>query len=72
MPLYALLSLPFAFVFAIPGLIGIPGISAGVAIVIPVLYGFGGFLMAVFGAWVYNVVATRIGGPEFVTSEVAH
>jgi hypothetical protein len=29
-----------------------------------------GFVFTLFGAWVYNVIAARIGGFEFTTAEV--
>jgi hypothetical protein len=68
--IYLLLSLPIALVLAIPGLLGVPDFPAGVALVFPVLYALVAFIGTAFFAWIYNVVATRLGGIEFVTAEV--
>lgn len=38
-------------------------------ILMPILYLIFGFLCAAFGAWVYNLVAARIGGVEFTVSQ---
>lgn len=40
-------------------------------ILMPILYAFFGFLFTLIGAWVYNLIAARIGGFEFTTAEVA-
>ena len=46
--------------------------GAGIAMLImmPVAYAVGVFIGAAFGAWIYNLVAARIGGFEFTTAEV--
>ena len=46
--------------------------GAGIAMLImmPVAYAAGAFIGAAFGAWIYNLVAARIGGFEFTTAEV--
>jgi hypothetical protein len=46
--------------------------GAGIAMLImmPVAYAVGAFIGAAFGAWIYNLVAARIGGFEFTTAEV--
>ncbi len=33
-------------------------------ILAPVLYGAMGFVLGAIGAWVYNLIATRLGGIE--------
>lgn len=38
---------------------------------LPFIYTIFGFLSALFGAWVYNAVAKRMGGIEFTTQEVS-
>ena len=46
--------------------------GAGIAMLImmPLAYAVGAFIGAAFGAWIYNLVAARIGGFEFTTAEV--
>lgn len=44
---------------------GIGG-AIGMAILYPLL----GFISGVIGAWLYNIVAARIGGFEYTTAEV--
>jgi hypothetical protein len=46
--------------------------GAGIAMLImmPVAYAIGAFIGAAIGAWIYNLVAARIGGFEFTTAEV--
>jgi hypothetical protein len=39
-------------------------------ILMPVFYTLFGFLFSLFGAWIYNLVAKRIGGFEFQTVEI--
>jgi hypothetical protein len=46
------------------------GASLAVLIMMPLLYAFFGFLGSLIAAWVYNLVAARIGGFEFTTAEV--
>lgn len=41
------------------GLIGIAAI-----VVFPIFYGLLGFLIALIGAWIYNVAASKVGGVE--------
>jgi len=35
----------------------------------PLLYTLFGFVFTLVGAWVYNLIAARIGGFEFTTAE---
>jgi hypothetical protein len=42
------------------------GVGIAMLLVMPVAYAIGGFI----GAWIYNLVAARIGGFEFTTAEV--
>ena len=46
------------------------GTSIAMLIMMPVAYAIGAFIGAAFGAWIYNLVAARIGGFEFTTAEV--
>src|SRR5450432_2531659 len=38
--------------------------GAGAIIVFPILYGCLGFVFALIGAWLYNMVASKVGGIE--------
>ena len=46
------------------------GVSIALLLVMPVAYAIAAFIGAVIGAWIYNLVAARIGGFEFTTAEV--
>jgi len=43
--------------------------SVAFLLVFPVLYAVFGYVFTLFGAWIYNQVAKRIGGIEFTTAE---
>ena len=69
--LYFVISIPFALLMMIPAMLSpSPGMSVGMLILMPVFYTIFGFLFSLFGAWIYNLVAARIGGFEFQTVEV--
>ena len=70
--LYFVCSFPFIVILALSAFAGeqqSPGLV--ILILMPVLYAFFGFLFTLIGAWVYNLIAARIGGFEFTTAEVA-
>jgi len=69
--IYFAVSLPLVVLMSLPVLMheGI-ALSLIALILMPVLYMAAGFVLTLFGAWVYNVVAARIGGFEFTTAEV--
>jgi len=70
--LYLVLSIPFTLLMIVPALMGQgAGVSVAMLILMPVLYTLMGFVFTLVGAWVYNVVAARVGGFEFTTVEVA-
>jgi hypothetical protein len=71
--LYLVISIPLCLVMLIPALLGggMPGVSMVMVIAMPVLYTVFGFLFTLVGAWVYNLVASQVGGFEFTTAEVA-
>jgi hypothetical protein len=46
------------------------GFGIVMLVVMPVAYAIAGFVGAAIGAWIYNLVAARIGGFEFTTVEV--
>ena len=69
--LYLLLSLPMVLLMAIPAALSDEKIPLGMFIFMPIAYTVFGFLFTVLGAWLYNLVAARIGGFEFTTVEVS-
>lgn len=69
--LYLVLSLPMVAIMAVPALASGQSYSFGFLVLMPVLYTVLGFIFTALGAWVYNLVAGRIGGFEFTTSEVS-
>lgn len=73
--LYLVISIPMCLIMLIPMMMApVPaakGFSLGMLILMPVMYTVLGFIFTVFGAWVYNLVASYVGGFEFTTVEVA-
>ena len=71
--LYLVLSLPMVLIMAIPTMMaGGEGISLAMLIFAPIIYTVVGFIFTAIGAWIYNLVAARIGGFEFTTTEVSN
>jgi hypothetical protein len=54
---------------AVSPLIGVV-MGVGAIVICPVLYGAMGFLLALIGAWLYNLVASRIGGVEIDVAQL--
>jgi hypothetical protein len=69
--LYFVCSLPLLLLVAVPVLSGQHAFPAVFLILMPVLYAVIGFVATLIVAWIYNLVAARIGGFEFTTVEVA-
>lgn len=69
--IYFVVSLPLALLMLILVLLGFgqQGIGMGLlmAILTPFLYALAGFLFTLLGAWIYNLVAARLGGIEYTT-----
>lgn len=69
--LYFVISIPFALLMMIPAMLApTPGLSIGMVIMLPIFYTLFGWLFSLLGAWIYNLVAARVGGFEFQTVEV--
>jgi len=68
--IYLVLSVLMVLLMAIPAMASGQGFSLGMLILMPVLYTVFGFIFTALGAWVYNLVASKIGGFEFTTTEV--
>jgi hypothetical protein len=72
--LYLVISIPLCLSMLIPLMLtggAMAGVSVGMLIALPVFYTVFGFLFTLIGAWVYNLVASQVGGFEFTTLEVA-
>jgi hypothetical protein len=69
--IYLVTSVPIALLMAIPAMLGSASVSLSILILMPLLYMLFGFLGTLLAAWIYNVVAARVGGVEFMTAEVA-
>jgi hypothetical protein len=69
--LYFVCSLPLLLLVAVPMLSGQQAFPMVFLILMPVLYAVIGFIATLIVAWIYNLVAARIGGFEFTTVEVA-
>ena len=69
--IYFVISVPIALLMAIPAVLGFGQHGAGMALLMviltPFLYALGGFLFTLLGAWIYNLVAARLGGIEYTT-----
>jgi hypothetical protein len=71
--LYFVITIPFMVIMAlimavIPGR-GM-GMGIGMMIMLPILYAIFGFLFSLLGGWIYNMVASVVGGFEFSVTEV--
>lgn len=69
-----LVSLPFLLLMAVQ-MVAMPSrrppFFGGFMLILPFFYAFFGFLVTLFGAWVYNLLAKRIGGVEFTVDDVS-
>jgi hypothetical protein len=64
--LYTIIGFIAAILFAIlPVRHGYPGRGFMAIIFVPILYGILGFIFSAFFCWLYNEVASRIGGVAF-------
>jgi hypothetical protein len=69
--LYFIMSIPFVLImFAMPTPEGAP-MPWWTFIVMPLAYLLIGFVFSLIGAWIYNLVAARVGGFEYTSVEVA-
>ncbi|MDL2354867.1 MAG: hypothetical protein QFF03_06395 [Pseudomonadota bacterium] len=71
--LYLVISVPMCLIMLIPMWLSkgpAPGVPMVMVLLMPVLYTVLGFVFTLVGAWIYNLVAARIGGFEFTTVEV--
>ena len=69
--LYLVLSLPVLLIMLAAGsVVNHAGMSVAAMVVFAVVYVAITFVFTLIGAWVYNLVASQLGGFEFTTAEV--
>lgn len=69
--IYFVVSIPIVAVMALVLMAThMPGMGMGMLLMLPVMYAVGGFLFTLLGTFIYNLVASQLGGIEFTTSEV--
>ena len=72
--LYFVITIPFVAIMALFMAV-MPGRGMGgglmMLIIAPVLYALFGFLFSLLGGWIYNMVASQIGGFEYTSEEVS-
>lgn len=69
--LYFVLSLPFALFLLLIPMSPEATMPKFLFIVFPIIYLVIGFVFTLVGAWIYNLVAARVGGFEFTVVNVA-
>jgi ABC-type spermidine/putrescine transport system permease subunit II len=70
--MYAIMAAIISVFVAIGALLhGHPGRAILALIFMPILYGIGTFIFAAFFCWIYNQVASRLGGVAFELSPSA-
>ena len=68
---YVVIAIPIALFFTLFTMATGQGAAGLMMAILMVLgYAVGGFLSSLLGAWIYNLVAARVGGIEFMTAEV--
>ncbi|MEQ1536028.1 MAG: hypothetical protein ABL923_09135 [Burkholderiaceae bacterium] len=71
--LWFVISLPFLLIMGL-AMFTMPGEAraafGGMMIFMPVFYAISGFIFTLIGAWVYNLLAKRMGGIEYTTQDV--
>ena len=69
--IYFVISLPIVAVILLAAIAaGKANIGAGVLILIPFVYAFFSYLGGLLCAWIYNLVADRVGGFGYTTAEI--
>jgi hypothetical protein len=73
--LWFVISLPFLLLMGLM-MFTMPGEAraafGGMMLFMPVFYAISGFLFTLIGAWIYNMLAKRMGGIEYTSIEVAN
>ena len=71
--IYFVISLPILAIVLIAFLAGLemPSIGVGVVVMVTVAYIVIAYLSGMLSAWIYNVVAARLGGIEYTVNDIA-
>jgi len=71
--IYFVILLPILAIGLLAFLTGLdmPSIGVGVVVMVAVAYIVIGYLSGMLSAWIYNVVAARLGGIEYTVNEIA-
>jgi hypothetical protein len=67
----ALLPVLALFLLAILTGVEMPPIGTGLVILFAVMYIISIYLAGMLSAWIYNIVAARLGGVEYTVNEIA-
>jgi hypothetical protein len=72
-PVYFIAMLPVLAIVLLAILTGVemPSIGAGVVILVAVAYIVSIYLAGMLSAWIYNIVAARLGGVEYTVNDIA-
>lgn len=71
--LYFLISIPFMLIMAVVSLFAPAGgdrIGIVMIILVPIFYALFGFIFTLIGAWLYNLIASVVGGIEYTSEEI--
>ena len=69
--IYFVISLPIVVLFTLVAMIsGKIAIGIGTLILIPIAYALLSYLVGLLCAWIYNLVASRIGGFKYTAAEI--
>lgn len=69
--IYLVISVPLVLIMILPMLFtDQPGMPIYIMLLMPLFYALFGFIFTFLAAWVYNMVASKIGGFEYTTIEV--
>ena len=69
--LYLVMSLPvLGMLWGFAAATGQAGVTGVMLVAFPLGYALGGFIFTLIAAWLYNLVASVVGGFEFTTKEI--
>jgi hypothetical protein len=69
--LYLVISIPLMLVAVAPSLYLHQQVAWGMMLWMPVMYTVMGFVFTFLGSWIYNGIASKVGGIEFTVSNSA-
>jgi len=70
--IYLVLSLPVLLIMlSVGSMVNHAGLSVLAMVVLVIAYVASAFVFTLIGGWIYNLVASQVGGFEFTTAEVS-